>query len=134
MNKIDFELDQNLRTLIIRIIGEVTDQRALREIPRIWKEHPEVRDYDSIIDLSRDHGTITWEAIAEIMDKWRAFVGTADTGRRTAVVVRNALWETIVGVIAARFPQRRFDAFRTVDDARRWLAAQSDRRRPTSTD
>ncbi len=131
-NKIDIELDRKARILTIRIVGEVTDERALREIPRIWRDHPEVRDCDSIIDLTRDHGAITWDAVTEIANKWHAFAGAADIGRRTAVVVRNALWETIVSVIAMRFPRRRFDAFRTIDDARRWLEAPAEQPQATS--
>lgn len=125
MNKIDIELDHDARILSIRIVGEVTDERALREIPQTWVDHPQVREYNSIIDLSRDHGAISWDAVAEIADKWHAFVGPEDTGRQTALVVRDALWETIVNIIATRFPHRRFDAFRTVEDARRWIEAKN---------
>ena len=128
MNEIGFELDQNARILTIRIVGEVTGDKALREIPRIWKDHPEVRDYDSIIDLTLDHGAITWEAVSRIAEEWHAFSGAAEASRRTALVVRVALWQTIVSVIATRFPQRRFDAFRTIEDARAWVLASGARR------
>lgn len=125
MNEIEIELDHEARILSIRIVGDVTDERALQKIPQTWRDHPEVREYDSIIDLTRDHGAISWGAVAAIADKWHAFVGPADSGRQTALVVRDALWETIVTVIATRFPHRRFEAFRTTEDARRWLEAKN---------
>ncbi|HUH85290.1 MAG TPA: hypothetical protein VLX85_11810 [Stellaceae bacterium] len=133
MDQINFELDHGARILTIHVVGEIPDRRALRDIPQIWKDHPEVRDYDSVIDLTHDQGAITWDAISQIADEWHAFAGAADATRRTAVVVRSTIWKPIVTAIAARFPNRRFDAFRTDEDARKWIIANSASRGTTDT-
>lgn len=122
MDEITLELDQSARIFTVHVVGNVTNAQALRDISRVWEEHPEVSGYDSIIDLTHDHRSITWDTVAEIEDRRRAFVGAANPGCRTAVVVRNALWKTIVSVIRWRFPEGHFRAFKSINDARRWMA------------
>ena len=125
MGKILSELDSSASILTIRVVGEVKDAQAIREIPLIWEEHPETRTYDSIIDLLLDEGSISWEAIVEIAAKWNSFARDADLGRRSAIVVRNDLWDAIVKAIATRFPARRFAIFNTAEEARRWIESRS---------
>lgn len=119
--QIAHQIDKQARILTIKIVGEVTDARALRDIPRIWQLDPEIPGYDSIIDLRLDEGTISWNAVSEIAEKWHAYPRGAEAGRRTAVVVRSDLWDPIVAMIAKSFPKRHFETFRSPEDARSWI-------------
>jgi hypothetical protein len=122
LGQIAYQVDKNARILTIKVVGEVSDARALRDIPRIWERDPAIVGYDSVIDLRLDEGTISWESISQIAEKWQRFAGSAAATRRTAVVVRSDLWDPIVAMIAERFPNRPFKTFRTLEDARLWLA------------
>ena len=119
---IDVQVDHAARLLVISVIGEVVDDTALREVPRIWLRHPEVLAYDSLIDLTRDAGRISWDAVSTIAERWRHFAGERDRGRRTALVVRNEQWESYAGAIAAIFQNRVFKVCRSLAEARTWLS------------
>ena len=119
--RIEARVDPAARLLVISVVGDVPDDAALHDVPRIWERHPEIVDYDSVIDLTRDAGRISWDAIGAIAERWRAFAGGHDRGRRTAIVVRDRQWATYAEAIAAMFAPRTFKIFRTVAEARAWL-------------
>jgi hypothetical protein len=119
--QIQHEIDHEKKTLIISVIGEVSGRQALREIPKIWEAHPETSGYHWMVDLLRDEGTLPWGTVREISEKWRAFTGMTATGGRTALVVRDKIWEKLAEVLAPLFPARSFAVFQNLDAARAWL-------------
>jgi len=119
--QIHYEIDHPTRTLTISIIGEVGGRQALREIPKIWEQHPETSGYHCVVDLMRDEGALPWGAVREISEKWRKFAGTKDAGARTALVVRDKFWEKLAAVVEPLFPARRFAVFQNMEAAREWL-------------
>lgn len=121
-----FEVDDEERLLVIEVVGDVHNEKALRDFPAIWWQHPQVADYDSLLDLTYDHGLISWPAIHDIAAQWHSFSAGRDHGCRTAVVVRDDQWEAYVLVLAAIFPHRLFKVFRSEADARLWLHARAD--------
>jgi hypothetical protein len=119
--QIQYEIDHPTRTLTISVIGEVSGRQALRDIPRIWEQHPETSGYHCVVDLIRDEGALPWGAVREISEKWRAFAGAKDSGARTALVVRDKFWEKLAAVVEPLFPARRFAVFQSMEAARKWL-------------
>ena len=62
-----------------RVTGSAPDGtsegRSLRVVAGIWREHPEVIGYDSVVD-ARDltsEGGWTWPVLREIAGRWHAF-------------------------------------------------------------
>jgi len=123
-DRIDYQIDQAARLLEMSIVGDISDDRALQEIPDIWRRYPEIAGYDSLVDLRADTGLISWRATRAIAGLWRSFAGDRDRGRRTALIVRNADWEVYARAIARLFPNRTFRTYRDVEPARAWLRDQ----------
>lgn len=107
--------------LHVSVIGDVPDADALRDGPGIWQRHPEVVDYNTLLDLTRDHGRISWDTIRTIARQWTEFSAGRDCGRRTAVLIRGDEWEAYARVLATIFADRAFKTFRSAADARVWL-------------
>lgn len=114
-------VDDQARIVMVSIVGDVHDMTALEDLPKIWRAHPQIADYDSLLDLTRDAGRISWNAMRKIAQQWEAFSVRRDHGCRTAVVIRNDQWEAYARVLASIFPNRIFKTHRTIADARRWL-------------
>ena len=122
------EVDDAARLLTVTVIGDVHDDRALTDVPAIWRRHPQVVDYDSLIDLTRDGGRISWGAIRKIAEQWNEFTLGRDHGRHTAIAVRNDQWDSYARVLATIFPRRAFKTFRSVPAAKLWIASRCDQR------
>lgn len=122
------DVDDDARLLTITVFGDVHDDKAFRDVPAIWRRDPQVAAYDSLLDLTRDGGRISWGAIREIARQWDEFSAGRDHGRHTAVVVRNDQWEAYARVLATIFPQRVFKTFQSVAAAKLWLASRRDQR------
>ena len=110
---------------MIAVTGEVGDEVALRDIPKIWEEHPEVLGFGTLVDLTKDAGSISWSAVKNIAQRWQRFADGRDAGRRTAIVVRDDVWARYARAISTLFPGRHVLVFRNLLSASEWLASRS---------
>jgi hypothetical protein len=74
-----------------------------------------------ICDMQEFAGNIDFDDIRALADAWRLFCRGPDLGKRTAVVSHDRFAPLYLKAIALRFPGRELAAFRTLEDAQRWL-------------
>ncbi|WP_420405329.1 STAS/SEC14 domain-containing protein [Nisaea sp.] len=121
-----WSVDPDRKLLFIELRGGVSDYDLLKYIPRIWKEHPEVVWFNSVVDVLEDGatGNWTWGALQQIAKEWKEFAQDRNPHRRVAVLTENYWITQIVNrALGFLFIGQQFHCFRDRDAATEWAAA-----------
>lgn len=121
MSSIDYEIDRPARRVVIRFSGDVDGALLHAKMDTLWRELPEIATFDSLCDMREFNGNIGFDAIRSIAEAWRMFCGDSDVGRRTAVVSLDRFAPLYLRAIALCFEGRELAAFRSLNEAERWL-------------
>jgi hypothetical protein len=94
MAKITLDRRAGEKLLRCRLVGDVDDTDAVGWFKRVLEEHPHVRQWPSLLDITEYDGGITWRGIIEIA----RLRGAAPPGpmNRTAVVADRKVYEKLI--------------------------------------
>lgn len=118
---IEWKVDHERRLLEIRLIGDVTGEMMLAEIPNIWAQHPEVIAYDDLIDGIAYTGTIEHSHHQAIAEAWRRFASGRERPKRVALLSMDPMTRMMAKVLAELFLRREFAVFARREAALEWL-------------
>jgi hypothetical protein len=121
VGSIDYTIDQQQRRAQIRFIGEVDGRMLQSAMERLWREFPEIAEYDSNCDMREFTGALGFDDIRTLSEAWKLFCGGRDRSRRTAVVSLDRYAPLYLKAIALCFAGRELAVFRSMDAAQLWL-------------
>ena len=121
MPPIDHDIDPAQRLYTVHVLGDVDGRELLHELPRFWREHPELVEYDHLIDAMHYTGTISIEDARALAKLWYDATGGSDVGGRTAIASPDRFADLWIALLDNYFPSRRFAAFPTLAGAFAWL-------------
>lgn len=121
MGSIDYTIDQQRRRAHIRFLGDVDGRMLHQAMERLWREFPEIAEYDSSCDMREFTGDFGFDDIRALSEAWNLFCRGRDRSRRTAVVSLDRYAPLYLKAIALCFADRELSVFRSMDAAQLWL-------------
>lgn len=124
--RVSWVVDFRQSLLTIRLQGGVTDDDLSTGIPRIWGGHPDVLEFDTIVDARHltGEGKYGWRGLRDVARDWRHFAKGRDAGTKAAIVLGDTLLTKLVRAIAFDYPGTVFRIFLDVDEAKAWLGVE----------
>lgn len=121
MGSIDYTIDQEQRRVQIRFLGDVDGRMLHHAMARLWREFPEIAEYDLNCDMREFTGDFGFDDIRVLSEAWKLFCGGRDRCRRTALVSLDRYAPMYLKAIALCFAERELAVFRSMDEAQLWL-------------